>query len=184
MKIIITSIKILIVFTLITGIVYPGLIWIVAQTLYPFQANGSLVYHNQKIVGSRLIGQTFNSDTNFHCRPSNTDYNTRPGSGSNLGATNKNYLETITKRHQENPQAPLDFITSSASGLDPDISYEAALSQIERVASARNIPLNQYTMLIGLLDKITESPTLGILGKKRVNVLALNCELRNNSYAP
>jgi potassium-transporting ATPase KdpC subunit len=188
------AIVLLFALALITGLVYPLAITAIANVVFPYQANGSLIEHNGKVVGSALIGQAFDSDTYFHGRPSATTapdpkdpsktvdapYNAAASGGSNLGPTSKALAErvkdSIVKLKQENPAAtvPVDLVTTSGSGLDPDISPEAALFQVPRVAKARGLPEPRIRALVASQVK---SRTFGLLGEPRVNVLELNLAL-------
>jgi K+-transporting ATPase ATPase C chain len=180
--------------TVLTGLVYPLAMTGVAQVLFPFQANGSLIEKDKKVIGSALLGQNFAKPEYFHGRPSATTetdpkdetktvpapYNAENSSGSNLGPTSKALVERIQadveKLKAENPNTaiPIDLVTTSASGLDPDISPAAAMFQVPRVAKARNIDERQVRRLVQLH---TEIRTFGILGEPRVNVLQLNMAL-------
>jgi potassium-transporting ATPase KdpC subunit len=180
--------------TLITGLVYPLAITGIAQALFPYQAGGSLVERDGKVVGSALIGQAFTSDDYFHGRPSATTapdpndptktvpapYNAANSGGSNLGPTNKALIDRVRadaeKLKKENPQAqvPVDLVTTSGSGLDPDISPEAAYFQVPRVAKARKLSEDSLRELV---MQNTEERTIGLFGEPRVNVLALNLAL-------
>ena len=188
------AIVLIIMLTLITGVAYPFAITGIAQVLFPYQAQGSLVERDGKVVGSALIGQEFTSEGYFHGRPSATTapdpndstktvpapYNAANSGGSNLGPTNKSLIERvqgdIEKLKQENPsaQVPTDLVTTSGSGLDPHISPEAALFQVPRVAKARNLPENRVLQLVA---ENTSGRFAGLLGEPRVNVLALNLAL-------
>jgi potassium-transporting ATPase KdpC subunit len=188
------AIVFIIALTLITGLVYPLVMTGIAGVLFPYQAQGSLIEKDGKVVGSALIGQDFESDRYFHGRPSATTgpdpkdpsktvaapYNAVNSMGSNLGPTNKALIDRVTadvaKLKQENPseQVPIDLVTTSGSGLDPHISPEAAFFQVPRVAKARNMPENTLRQLVA--DHV-EGRTLGIIGESRVNVLALNLAL-------
>jgi K+-transporting ATPase ATPase C chain len=188
------AIVFLIALTLITGLVYPLAITGLAGVIFPYQAQGSLVEKDGKVVGSALIGQEFTSDKYFHGRLSATTapdpadstktipapYNAANSGGSNLGPTNKALVDRVQgdvdKLKQENPSAavPIDLVTTSASGLDPEISPAAALFQVPRVAKARNMPEDRVRALV---DEHTEGRALGFLGEPRVNVLALNLAL-------
>jgi K+-transporting ATPase ATPase C chain len=188
------AIILLVVLTLITGLAYPLAMTGIAQVLFPREANGSLIEKDGKVVGSVLIGQAFADDKYFHGRPSATNapdpkdatktidapYNAANSMGSNLGPTNKALIERVKgdvdKLKQENPSAPvpIDLVTTTASGLDPHISPEAAFFQVSRVAKARNIPEDRLRQLVG---QHVEGRALGFLGEPRVNVLALNLAL-------
>jgi K+-transporting ATPase ATPase C chain len=179
---------------LLTGLVYPLAVTGLATSIFSNEAQGSLIVRDGKVIGSELIGQQFTSDRYFHGRPSATlgpdpadpskttaqPYNAANSMGSNLGPTNKALIERVqsdvAKLQQENPGAPvpIDLVTTTGSGLDPDISPEAALFQVPRVAKARN--LSQYD-LRALVEKHTQARLFGILGEPRVNVLALNLAL-------
>lgn len=178
--------------TLIAGILYPLVTTGVAQTLFPSQANGSLVYQNGKAVGSRLIGQYWTQPQYFHGRPSATlnlqgtpsPYEADNSGGSNLGPTNSALTQTVQQRiaalKQENPDVPagtpipVDLVTASASGLDPDVSVAAAYYQIPRVAKARGM---SQTAVRAIVDQHITGRFLGLFGEPRVNVLDLNLAL-------
>jgi potassium-transporting ATPase KdpC subunit len=175
----------LLVMILITGIAYPLAITGLAQVFFHKTANGSILSRNSLPVGSALIGQNFTSARYFHGRPSaaGKGYDAASSSGSNLGPTNKfllnNIAERIAKVRTENnlrgnTPVPSDLVTASASGLDPDISPEAALLQVPRVAQARNL---QESRVRDLVERCTDGRQLGILGEPRVNVLKLNLTL-------
>jgi potassium-transporting ATPase KdpC subunit len=184
----------LLLFTVITGLIYPLAVTGFAQVLFPRQANGSLVVVDGKVVGSSLIGQVFSEDRYFQGRPSATSapdpkdssktvdapYNAANSGGSNLGPTSKVLIERVKTdveaRKGQNPNAkvPTDLVTTSGSGLDPHISPEAALFQVPRVSKARNMPEDR---LRDLVNQHIEGRTLGFLGEPRVNVLALNMAL-------
>jgi potassium-transporting ATPase KdpC subunit len=188
------AIVLVIVLTLITGLVYPLVMTGIAGVLFPTQAQGSLVEVDGKVVGSSLIGQEFTSDKYFHGRPSATTapdpndssktvaapYNAANSGGSNLGPTNKALIDRVKadvdKLKQENPSAPvpIDLVTTTGSGLDPDITPEGALFQVPRVAKARNLPEDRLRQLVN--DHV-QGRLLGLFGEPRVNVLALNMAL-------
>lgn len=186
------AIVITLLLTIVTGFIYPGIVTGLAQLIFPFQANGSLVYANGKLVGSELIGQYWTAPQYFHGRPSatvnpNTDtpepYAADNSGASNAGPTNASYIQTVQQRvaalKKENPNAPpgpvpVDLVTASGSGLDPDISIAAALYQAPRVAQARGLSLAQVQQLIIAHET---GRFLGIFGEPYVNVLDLNLAL-------
>ena len=188
------AIVLLVALTLITGLAYPLAMTGVAGAIFPKQAQGSLIERDGKVVGSALIGQEFKSDKYFHGRLSATTapdpadatktvsapYNAANSGGSNLGPTSKaladRVKEDVDKLKAENPSSavPIDLVTTSASGLDPDISPEGALFQVPRVAKARNIPEERLRELV---TQNTQGRLVGIFGEPRVNVLALNLAL-------
>ena len=188
------AIIVLVALTLITGLAYPLAMTAIAGVLFPKQAQGSLIERDGKVVGSALIGQEFKDDKYFHCRPSATSaqdpdaatktvsapYNAANSGGSNLGPTSKalndRVKEDVDKLKAENPQAavPIDLVTTSASGLDPNISPEGALFQVPRVAKARNMAEERVRQLV---TENTQGRLAGLLGEPRVNVLALNLAL-------
>jgi len=188
------AIMVLVALTLITGLIYPLAMTGIAQVIFPRQANGSMIERDGKVVGSELIGQNFTTDKYFHGRPSATTapdpkdpsktvpapYNAANSGGSNLGPSNKALVDRvkgdIATLQKQNPGAsvPIDLVTTSGSGLDPDISPEAALFQVPRVAKARNLPEDRLRQLVA--DN-TEGRWLGLLGEPRINVLQLNLAL-------
>jgi K+-transporting ATPase ATPase C chain len=171
-----------IVTTILFGVLYPLAVTGLSSLLFADKAKGSLIVRDGQIVGSKLIGQRFSSDKYFHSRPSfaGAGYDAASSSPSNLGPTNQQLIERvkqdIAKLHQENPSAaiPADLVTSSGSGLDPDISPAAAEFQIPRIARTRNISTDSLRQLIA---KHTEPRQFGILGEPRVHVLELNLDL-------
>ncbi len=168
--------------TVIFGVLYPLAITGLAQMLFPDRANGQLIERNGKIVGSRIIGQSFTGPGYFHSRPSSagTAYDATSSSGSNLGPTNKSLLDRVKadvqKVQVENPTAsvPVDLVTASGSGLDPDISPASAEFQIPRVARERHMSESDLQALVA---RYTQPRQFGILGESRVNVLQLNLAL-------
>jgi len=178
----IVAVKFTLITTLLFGLVYPLVVTGLSQLLFPKQANGSLIQKNGQILGSRLIGQAFTSDKYFHSRPSaaGTGYDPTSSSGSNLGPTNQQLVDRVkqdvAKLQQENPGVaiPADLVTSSGSGLDPEISPAAAEFQIPRVARVRGISVETLRPLV---TRHTQKRQWGILGEARVNVLELNLDL-------
>jgi K+-transporting ATPase ATPase C chain len=175
MKTILQSLRIYIVLTLLTGILYPLAMTGVAQLLFPKQANGSRIVENGQLIGSDLLGQKFESPRYFWPRPSSADYATVPSGASNKGPTSADLKKSIDERRAKfGNDAPVDLLTASGSGLDPHISPEATRLQISRVATARNMSIQQVSALV---DQTTEPPQFGFLGESRVNVLKLNLAL-------
>jgi K+-transporting ATPase ATPase C chain len=188
------AILILVLLTLITGLAYPLAMTAIAGVIFPKQAQGSLIERDGKVIGSALIGQEFKEEKYFHGRPSATSapdpadaaktvpapYNAANSGGSNLGPTSKalndRIKEDVEKLKAENSSAPvpIDLVTSSGSGLDPDISPEGALFQVPRIAKARNMPEDRVRQLV---TENTTGRLAGLLGEPRVNVLALNLAL-------
>lgn len=191
------ALRLFAIFTVMMGLAYPALITLVAQVVFPHQAEGSLIQSplakpNQDVVlGSRLVGQSFTEPRYFWPRPSATSpaYNAAASSGSNLGPTNPDFLATVAKRAEAlravskdssltanvlSEKIPVDMVTASASGLDPDISPAAARIQIDRVANARSIGREQVQKLVA---EHTKGRDFGLLGDPRVNVLELNLAL-------
>lgn len=182
------TIVLLVAFTIITGLIYPGIVTGIAQALFPHQAGGSLIVANGKIIGSELIGQNFTADKYFHGRPSAitgtdakgntiaTPYDASTSSGSNLGPTSKALISRVqgdaTKLKSGSPMPiPVDLVTTSASGLDPEISPAGAAYQIPRVAKARGVSEDKVAALVAAA---TTERAVGVLGEPRVNVLRLN----------
>jgi potassium-transporting ATPase KdpC subunit len=168
--------------TVIFGLIYPLAVTGLSQLLFPAKANGQLIERNGKIIGSLIIGQNFDAPDYFHSRPSaaGTGYDPTASGSNNLGPTNKALIDRVSadvqKLHAENPSQPIpiDLVTVSGSGLDPDISPAAAEFQIPRVAHARHM---SETDLRALVAKHTQGRQLGVLGEPRVNVLELNLDL-------
>ena len=188
------AIILLLLLTVITGLAYPLAMTAIAGVIFPKQAQGSLIEKDGKVVGSALIGQEFKDDKYFHGRPSATStadpadatktvpapYNAANSSGSNLGPTSKALSDRIKedveklKAENSNASVPVDLVTTSGSGLDPDVSPDAAYFQVPRIAKARNMPENALRLLVA---EHIEGRTLGVFGETGVNVLALNLAL-------
>jgi potassium-transporting ATPase KdpC subunit len=176
------AIRFTVVTTIVFGLGYPLLVTGLSQWIFPKQANGSLIERNGQIVGSRLIGQGFAEDKYFHPRPSNAGngYDPTASGGSNLGPTNQALVtrvqQDVAKWQQENPGMPVpaDLVTSSGSGLDPDISPASAEFQVARVAKVRGISVDELKQIVA---RHTLPRQFGILGEARVNVLELNLDL-------
>ncbi len=188
------AIVLLLAFTVLTGLVYPLVVTAIASVAFPYQAHGSLIEKDGKVVGSALIGQAFTSDRYFHGRPSATvgpdpadpsktipvPYNAANSGGSNLGPTSKALIARVAgdveKLRTENPsdRVPTDLVTTSGSGLDPDITPEAAYFQAPRIAKARDMAENTVRQLVA---EHVQGRSFGIIGEPRVNVLALNLAL-------
>jgi K+-transporting ATPase ATPase C chain len=176
------AVALLVLFTLLTGLVYPMLVLGIGQAALPWQANGSLIRDGDRIVGSQLIGQNFAGPGYFHGRPSaaGTGYDASASSGSNLGPTSKALADRIggdvaaLREQGLTGPIPADMVTTSASGLDPDVSPATAMAQVARVAAARGLPPAD---LKALVEKSIDQPLLGFIGMPRVNVLLLNRQL-------
>jgi potassium-transporting ATPase KdpC subunit len=177
------SLRILLIFSVLTGMVYPFLMTELAQFLFPFQANGSIVKKDGKAIGSALIGQRFSENGYFQGRPSAVDYHAASSGASNWGPTNMKLRDAVKERvtsvRRENlitttELVPADLVLASASGLDPDISLESALFQVGRIAQARKMT---KTQVIELIKQQREPQQFGFLGAPRINVLKLNLAL-------
>ena len=176
------AIMLTLMLTIVTGVFYPLAITGIAQLLFPHQANGSLIVDNGRVVGSALIGQPFSDPGHFWSRPSATSpqaYNAASSSGSNLGPTNQALIDQVKQNvaalRRADPgntaPVPVDLVTNSGSGLDPNISVAAALYQVPRVARVRKLPVETVRNLVA---RYTEGRQFGVLGEPRVNVLELN----------
>ena len=175
--------KFILVLMIITGIIFPLFMTGISRIIFPEKSKGSIVTQNGKIIGSKLIGQKFTDNKWFIGRPSASDYDGLKSGGSNLALTNPKFKESVNKNIEEflskNPEVskndiPVDMVTSSASGLDPDISYEAALLQAKRVAKENNISYNE---VLKIVKDNKEGKFLGIFGEDKVNVLKVNLAL-------
>jgi len=182
------AIKIFLVFTILTGVIYPLLVTGIAQVIFPHQADGSLILKDNKIIGSELIGQKFDSTIYFTSRPSAIGNNPLPSGGSNLGLTNAKLKAQVSERKNKfiafnqldkNTEVPSEMLFASASGIDPHISPEAADLQVNRIAKVRSFSNVQKQKLKSLVEKMSEKPQLTCLGESRVNVLLLNIALDN-----
>jgi potassium-transporting ATPase KdpC subunit len=180
------ALKLLSVMTILTGIIYPLLITGVAQVGLSRKANGSLLIKNGVIIGSELLGQKFDEMKWFWPRPSATDYNTLPSGGSNLGPTSDKLKKTVSQRRAsfgssnmitDIADIPSEMLLTSASGLDPHISPDAARIQVVRIANARNFDNDKKLQIFVLIKKLTQKPQFSIFGETRINVLLLNLEL-------
>jgi K+-transporting ATPase ATPase C chain len=175
------ALRMTLVLTVLTGLIYPGIVTGLCQMLFPTQANGSLVYKDGKVIGSSLIGQNFTKPEYFQPRPSaaGNGYDATASSGSNLGPTSQKLVDRVKasadKFHKDNPNfsgtIPADLLTASGSGLDPHLSPESADAQADRIAQARGASPQDIRNLVA---QLTESRDLGFLGEPRVNVLKLN----------
>jgi len=188
-KNLITAILMTVATTVLLGIIYPLLVTGLAQAMFPRQANGQLIMVDGKTVGSRIIGQGFSSPAYFLSRPSfaGNGYDAANSKGSQLGPTNQKLIDRVkadvTAARQENPNTPvpIDLVTGSASGLDPDITPASAQFQAPRVAQARGVRQDQIAQLVA---KHTQGRQLGFLGEPRVNVLELNLDLDRHFPLP
>jgi K+-transporting ATPase ATPase C chain len=182
----ITALRLLLVMTILTGIVYPLLMTGMVQIIYPYEANGSLTMKDGQIIGSELIGQKFNDSIYFWSRPSAIDYNPIPSGASNLGPISNTLKKMVSVRRGrfakmnsfiDTLNIPKEMIFASASGLDPHISKEGALLQVDRICRARKFNIYQKGKLIDMINDLTEPPQYLFLGEERINVLKLNLEL-------
>ena len=182
------GLKILLVMTVLTGLIYPLFMTGIAQIIFPSQANGSLVIKDKKIIGSNLIGQKFDTTIYFWSRPSAIGYNPIPSGASNYGPTSiKLKQQTDSLRHnfavkndvRDSMSIPKEMIFASGSGLDPEISPEAAMLQLNRVAKARNFNETQKLKTLMLIKSLTNGPQFSIFGEPRINIFKLNLALDN-----
>lgn len=185
-KQILISIKIFALFTVLCGIAYPLLVTGIAQLAFPEKANGSLIVRDNKVIGSGLIGQKFDSVIYFWSRPSATDYLALPSGGSNLGPTSSKLKQLVDDRAAQfiesnqlsaSESIPSEMLYASASGLDPHISPKSALLQVDRIVKVRNLDDSKKQQLLKSISELSEAPQFLFLGENRINVLALNLEL-------
>ncbi len=183
MKTLKIALKIFLFFTVLTGILYPLMITLIVEITFPDKANGSIIYFDNKAIGSTLIGQQLDSTIYFTSRPSAISYNPLPSGGSNYSLTSDTLKKLVNYRKKQfitfnqldsNAIIPSEMLFASASGLDPHISLEAALLQVDRISKARNFNNNQKQKLINLVKEIKETPQFYCLGEQRINVLLLN----------
>ena len=187
MKTIIISLKIFLFFTILTGVLYPLLITGIAQIAFPAKANGSIIYKDNKAIGSKLIGQQFDSVIYFSSRPSAVAYNPLPSGGSNYGLTNIKLKNQVADRKTHfwkfneldslKTTIPSEMLFASASGLDPHISLKAAMLQVNRIANARKLNSIQKQKIVQCVQEHIEEPQFLCFGDQKINVLLLNIEL-------
>jgi K+-transporting ATPase ATPase C chain len=186
MKTLIIALKIFLFFTVLTGIIYPLFITGIAQVAFSKKANGSLIHEGNRVVGSELIGQQFDSTIYFTGRPSAILYNPLPSCGSNYGLTNAKLITLVEERKSyfiafngldSLSEVPSDMLFASGSGLDPHIPVQAALQQVDRIVKSRNFTTIQKEELLACIKKTTQSPQFLVFRQERLNVLALNIEL-------
>jgi K+-transporting ATPase ATPase C chain len=182
----IIALKFLLIMTVLTGIIYPFIMTGMAQLTFPAKANGSLLMKDGKIIGSELIGQKSDSSIYFWSRPSAIGYNPVPSGGSNYGPTSDTLKKLVTARRvlfaemnsiSDIMSIPKEMIFASASGLDPHISPQAALMQVERISKARQFDNSEREKLLKIINELTEGPQFLFFGEQRINVLSLNIEL-------
>lgn len=186
MKTIITAFKLLLFMTLLTGVIYPVFIYLIAKTVFPQKSEGSFVKVNDRIIGSELFGQKFESKKYFQSRPSAIDYQPMPSGASNFAPTSQSLKSKVDSLRQayivlnkvpENTEVPPDAVLASGSGIDPHISPVNALLQSGRISEERNFDINKKRQLIELINRFTEGPQFGFLGDSRINVFNINIEL-------
>lgn len=182
------AIKILILLTVLTGVIYPVFITGVARIFFHHNAEGSQIVSDGKVIGSELIGQKFDSIMFFWPRPSAIDYNPLPSGGSNLGPTSEKLKLLVEQRKAKfikdnlldaDTSVPSEMVLASASGIDPHVSKKAVMMQVDRICKARNFSPEQRDQLLDIIDKQTEKPQYLIFGEERINILLLNLELKN-----
>lgn len=184
--VILPALRLLLVMTVLTGIIYPGVMTLFSMVVFPHQAKGSMIEKNGMVIGSELIGQAFTGDKYFNSRPSAIGYNPAPSSGTNWGPTDKRMADSVKARAVQfriqnslsaELSVPKEMLFASASGVDPHISPESAMLQIAKVARARGFDSTKTELLKQLVGKHIEGPQFGIFGDPRVNVLNLNLAL-------
>jgi K+-transporting ATPase ATPase C chain len=184
--VILKSVKVLLLFTVILGVIYPLAITAIGQIILPFKSNGSLISVDNKVIGSELIAQKFENDKYFQSRPSITDFTSMPSGGSNLAIAGLNYKEKSDSMYKSFKEknllpnetaVPSEMMSYSASGNDPHISKQAALLQVNRISKARNFDESKRNKILNIIDSFTEKPQFGILGQERINVLMINLEI-------
>ena len=189
-KIITQSLKIFLLMTFLTGVIYPLFITLIGQVIFPNQSNGSLIIKDGNIIGSELLGQNFADSIYFHPRPSVINYNPIPSGASNLGLSSALLKEQVDNRKIEFRKnnllsdsiiIPSEMLFASGSGVDPHISIEAAKLQINRIIKSRNLNTDKSKLLYNLIDSLSEYPQFGVLGNQVVNVLSLNLKLDEES---
>lgn len=179
-----TALRMMLVMTIITGLAYPAVVTVLAQIIFKSKADGSLIVDRGKTIGSALIAQKFTGAQYFWPRPSAVDFNPMPSGASNLGPTSKDLRDSVVARRAKwhaasgnSAPVPDELVCASGSGLDPHVSPQAAIYQIDRIMAARQLDPANRNRLLSLIAQHTEPPTLGILGQPRVNVLKLNLAL-------
>jgi potassium-transporting ATPase KdpC subunit len=186
MKTFFIALKIFLFFTILTGVIYPLLVTGIAQVLFPSNSNGSLIVKDSRIIGSKLIGQKFDTTIYFNSRPSAILYNPLPSGGSNYGITNIYLKKSVTERRNRFlifnqldtlTTIPSEMLFASGSGLDPHISPQAAILQVDRIVKYRNFSADQRDKLIGLIKATTMAPQFHLFGQERINVFLLNLSL-------
>jgi len=189
-KIILQSFSILFIMTVLTGVFYPLFITFIGQVVFSAESNGSLVIKNNKVIGSKLIGQNFSDSIYFHPRPSAINYNPMPSGASNLGLSSTLLKEQVNNRKIEfrknnilndSVVIPSEMLFASGSGVDPHISLEAAKLQVNRIIKSRNLNMDKSKLLYNIIDSLSEYPQFGVLGNQVVNVLSLNLKLDEES---
>jgi potassium-transporting ATPase KdpC subunit len=183
---ILPAIRMMLIMTVFTGIIYPVFMTLLSHAVFPYKANGSMIEKNGTIIGSELIGQRFIEEKYFTSRPSGIDYNPMPSCGTNWGPTDKRMADSVRAQRQRfiehnflpvGTTVPQEMLFASASGVDPHISPEAAMMQVNRIARVRKLNLDETHFLKKLVEDFTKGPQFGILGNPRVNVLKLNLTL-------